>query len=522
MNQHPLTIETASGETFALDLTAADAHLTLSEWLEDHAVPLNTRCGGKGVCRGCGVEFVEDGCVTLRRSCEVRLADIPETLDRVRIPESSWRDQGLHGISIFEVRATTPAPRLRPGLGLALDIGTTTVAGALWDLASGQCLSTVALPNAQRRYGDNVLARIDHTIGRGGDSGSLQKSLVDGSLKPLIERLCQEAKCEAGAITEAAATGNTIMLHALVAASLAGFGAYPFRPVFLEERKVLAREIALDYDFPILLPPCLGSFVGADITAGALAAGMLEEGGPFLLIDFGTNGEILLRHEDGFLATATAAGPAFEGGRLSCGAPAGRGVVSSMDYRDGRWHLIQSGNDVVPLTGISGAAYVDFLALARREGMLGDMGRLDRQHREVLTRQDGSVMHCGVRIGPRLEVTEEDVAELIQAKAAIAGGVMTLLELAGLEPEDLRALFIAGGFGYNLNLEHAAAIGLIPSVSHDRIHVIGNASLGGASLLLLHGESEAISPLLRGSRVVELNQTESFEDHFIDAMSLTA
>lgn len=520
MSERRLTIETPSGEKLLFAISSTDGDPFLADWLEAHSLSLNTRCGGKGICRGCRVELIEDGCVTPRRGCQMRLADMPETLECLRIPDVSWRDQSLHGISVFEVRAEPRPPCLRPGLGLALDIGTTTVAGALWDLSSGQCLSTAALPNAQRRYGDNVLSRIDHAMTRGGDSSPLQEALVKSSLEPLITRLCEQAQRKPGELTEATATGNTVMLHALAAASLAGLGAYPFKPVFLEQRTLNAREVGLGYDFSLTLLPCLGPFVGADIAAGALAAGMMEQDGPSMLIDFGTNGEILLRYDGGVLATATAAGPAFEGGRLSWGAPAGRGVVSSLARQDGHWSLALSENAGGAPVGISGAAYVDFLALALAEGMITPMGRFDRQHPEVLLCQEESAGPGSIRVGARLEVTEADVAELMQAKAAIAGGVITLLELAGMGPGDLQSLFVAGGFGYHLNLGHALATGLLPPVARERIHVIGNASLGGASLMLLGAAGEALDPLIRNCRVVELNQIASFEDHFIDSMSL--
>jgi uncharacterized 2Fe-2S/4Fe-4S cluster protein (DUF4445 family) len=203
-----------------------------------------------------------------------------------------------------------------------MDIGTTTVAAALWDFTSGQCLGSGSRTNAQIRYGDNVVARIDYSTNKPDGIKDLKNALVADSLCPLIDKLCRNARVRIDDVTEANAAGNPAMLHALAGASLEGLGSYPFRPAFLDMRSFASAAIRLQGRFPVKFLPCLGPFVGADIVAGALAAGLMNLKNPALLIDFGTNGEILLRTQEGYLATATAAGPAFEGGRLNCGAAA--------------------------------------------------------------------------------------------------------------------------------------------------------------------------------------------------------
>lgn len=225
---------------------------------------------------------------------------------------------------MFEIRlpeSETPVP-LRPGIGLSLDIGTTTLAGALWDFTTGRCLATASLANAQIRHGDNVLARISFSLEQADGTARLQQALVVDTLTPLITTLCRQAGIAPGAITEANAAGNPTMLHTLAGESLDGLARYPFRPVFLGARRLESKAVGLPLECPLDLLPGLGPFVGADLTAGALASGLITSTVPMLLIDFGTNGEILLQHAGRCLATATAAGPAFEGGRLGCGAPA--------------------------------------------------------------------------------------------------------------------------------------------------------------------------------------------------------
>ena len=502
--------------------TANKPAFTLAEWMEAEHLPLNTRCGGRGLCRGCRIRL-EENSADLVRACQIPLARFHDSSTQtVHIPEASFRDHSLTGVSVFEIGGGEPVLKIRPGIGLALDIGTTTVAAALWDLSSGRCLATGSVANEQRRFGDNVLARIYHAVAQGGTSPDLQAALVRDSLLPLLTEVCTRAGIQPEAITEGLAAGNTVMEHAFAGADLSGFSAYPFKPVFLSGVTLSAREIGLPVDFPVSLAPNPGPFVGGDIALGALASGMLARQAPSLLIDFGTNGEILLRHHNGFLATATAAGPAFEGGRLSCGSPAGKSVISSLALEGTSWSWRLSGEGRGKPTGISGAAYIDFIAQARTAGIINEMGRFDSAHPSVVTSNG-----AGTGFGKRVYVTrdlflsEADVAELMQAKSAIAAGVLTLLEEAGLEPQDLAALYIAGGFGYHLDRRHAIAVGLIPTVSMEHIRIIGNASLGGASLLLQSDDRDRLESLLAASSVVELNQIASFEDHFIDCMSLS-
>lgn len=211
----------------------------------------------------------------------------------------------------------------------------------------------------------------------------LQRALVDQGLKPLIETLARQAKIPAASIETATVAGNPVMLHTLLACRLEGLSTYPFRPVFLDARTLPSTEIGLEADFTLELLPSLGPFVGADIVAGALAAGMLSKAGPSLLIDFGTNGEILLHHEGRSYATATAAGPAFEGGRLSCGASASGRVISSFTRSASGWTYRLCDDSGAEPSGISGSAYIDFLAQALDGGLVNSFGRFDRNHPDV-------------------------------------------------------------------------------------------------------------------------------------------
>ena len=500
---------------------AGAGSLPLSEWLEKQGSPLNTRCGGRGLCRGCIVHLETSSGTTEVRACQTPCDSLPEEITAVLIPPSSLHDNSLHGVTAFELRGGEAEFDRQEGIGLALDIGTTTIAGALWDFSTGRCLADAAVANAQRRHGDNVIARVSFGMEHPDGVALLRDALVHESVNPLVRGLCETAGIDPSQITRANAAGNPSMLHTLAGESLEGFATFPFRPVFLGERTMGAGAGGLLLECPLTLLPGLGPFVGSDITAGALASGISEDEPPVLLIDFGTNGEILLKHEGGCLATATAAGPAFEGGRLACGAPAGPGVISSLRMENGRWAWkMVSGNAAAP-RALSGAAYIDFIATAAREGIMGPTGRLDRGH-PMVARVENAPPGAAFRvaISRQLFVSEADIAEILQAKAAIAAGVATLLELAKITTADLNAVYVAGGFGYHLSPQSARGIGLLPSVPPDRVFLIGNSSLGGASLLLRSAGGPKIAELVAQTKVIELNLIESFQDHFTDALAL--
>lgn len=492
----------------------------LSDCLGKNGFALNTRCGARGLCRGCQVDVAGGDVTRTLRSCQTRVDALMPGC-RIHIPEASLQDDSLHGVDAFEIRVEPGGFRPRKGLGLAIDIGTTTVAMALWDLEEGACLATATGANRQIRHGDNVLSRICFSLEKEGGVAALQQALVRDTLQPLLHEVCHRAGVGAASIAEARAAGNPAMLHTLSGDSLQGLSRFPFQPVWLGEKSFSSGELGWKgVDFSIHCLPGLGPFVGADIVAGALAAGLLEPGPPALLIDFGTNGEILLRTREGFLATATAAGPAFEGGRLNCGTPARRGAVSSLARNNGSWLIDYVGNRPEVPKGLSGAAYIDFIALGFREGWINEFGRLDARHPAVVEKElDGGVERCA-ELGEGLFVTEADVAELLQAKAAIGGGVATLMEMADLETADLSRVLVAGGFGYHLNPVHARTIGLLPNVEFETIDLIGNASLGGASLSLMYPGRFPLQPLLHACRIVELNQVASFQDHFTDSLML--
>ena len=509
-----------SGESKKLKLESSFAG-TLLEFLVQNRHPLNSRCGGRGVCRGCLVELKTGPTSNFLRSCQISANGLPDSLNALHIPAASWQDYSLHGISQFEILLPVRNLHPRSGFGLAIDIGTTTVAACLWDLQDLTCRNTASRSNRQARYGDNVLSRISYSIDNAEGPKHLQEALLKQSLRPMILDMARESGIRMNDIGEATVSGNPIMLHTFLGLPLKGFSSYPFAPEFLDTRICKANQLGWREDMKFQLLPGLGPFVGADIAAGALAAGFLDADPPVLLIDFGTNGEMILKHASGYFATATAVGPAFEGGRLQCGAAARDGVIATLQWNESDWiHSLCGNNHEAEVIGISGAAYIDFLAVARSHGILNAFGRFKENAPGVFAPDAPEDSGKRIIFENNQYISETDIAELIQAKAAIAGGVATLLELANLKPEDLKAIYVAGGFGYYLNSTHARTIGLLPDLPDNRIHVIGNASLGGASLLLQAPDYTLFHELIQNTEIIELNQTKNFEDHFTDALML--
>lgn len=534
----------ASGETRHLTLTADSADQSLTDVLALHGVPLNTRCGQRGWCKGCQVELLEgdlagpdgetaDAGATVK-SCRMRL--VPGSRVVLRIPETTRLGLAPQVGETFEINVPYQLEPLFPPSGardtaFAVDVGTTTVVVMLVDLPSGTMLSRAGGFNAQIRYGDNVLTRIGAATSPQVRQ-AMRRALVGETLTPLLAKACERAGRPPERLAGGTIAGNTTMLHILADEDPTPLGIAPFTARFLEGRVLTADGTGLvldglDPDLPLQLLPGLSAYVGADITAGVYATGMTFDAEPALLVDMGTNGEIVLHHGGRLIGCATAAGPAFEGSGLSSGTRAQAGAVETVRLGLDPFHLeleTIGGGPVTPESGVCGSAYVDFLATARGCGLLQSNGRFDRkrwtevpeEHR--MESDDGFALRL-IAGGPR--ISEVDVAHLLQAKAAIGAGIETLLEVAGISAGQVGRVYLAGGFGMHIDLAHAVAAGLLPGFAPDKVVVVGNTSLGGAVLTAIDRSALAEMESLRTRiEVVELNLHEGFEDRYIDHLAL--
>jgi len=325
--------------------------------------------------------------------------------------------------------------------------------------------------------------------------------------------------------------GNTTMLHLLAGVDPTPMGVHPFRPVFLEHRVYSPRALNLEFggeDAQVHLLPGPAAYVGADLAAGMVVSGLVYDDGPALLVDVGTNGEIIAKVGSRLIGCATAAGPAFEGAGLTSGTRAVQGAIERIRLQAHPFaaEIGVIGESDRPL-GICGSAYVDFLWEGRREGVLLTNGRFDggfclRAGSAVQTDSYGRKLQLNARgISGPIWISELDIARLLQAKAAIAAGISTLLQLLGTAPRAVKRLYLAGGFGMHLSLEHAIGCGLLPGFAAEQIQVVGNTSLGGA-FLALNDRSllEEMGAACLSLETIELNLQAGFEDAYIDQLVL--
>ena len=567
-----LHVRTHAGQ-HTLRVTSDGEGRTVSDVLRRAGLPLNTRCGERGLCQGCEVELIA-GCL---RS-ESGLADVdataaPQTVQGCRwrlvagteatvaIPRRSLLTHAPQVVTSFRLdvpwtsapvwrstpggcawsyegaRWTRDAVVLSPALCAAIDVGTTTVVVVIADLDTGAVLGQASALNAQARLGDNVLTRINLCMSRAEHVVALQRALVDDTLGPLLSEALAAAGQRAEQLAAIAVAGNTTMLHLLAGVDPAPMGVAPFVPVFLDYRRLSAADIGMAIvdprsdvgrlrpDLPVHLLPGAAAYVGADVVAGALTTGLAYRESPCLLLDLGTNGEIVLQHDGRLWACSTAAGPAFEGAGLVCGVRAGVGAVSHL-WLDGepwqvRSEVIGEGRPI----GLCGTAYLDFVARGRRAGVVGPTGRIlaDPDHADVVRDPfHGRAIVVARGSGRRpLFVSEADIATILQAKAAIAAGITCLLRKARLSAGDVSVALVAGGFGFHMHPDSLIGCGLLPGFHAAQVELVGNSSLAGAYASLLDSsfldELRGLAPRIE---IVELNLEPDFESTYIDELSV--
>jgi len=537
-----ISITVKSGQNEPVIIHAGSVAGGLANLLAEHGFPLNTRCGQRGLCRGCEIDLQEgslwlgdtrvDAPATLR-ACHARLHG-PLTL---AIPARSHIEHRPQVGETFEIATPYAHDPLFPAIdtrdsGFAVDIGTTTVVVLLVDLVSGEILARAGGFNEQIRFGDNVLTRIDAAQSPEAVA-AMQQAVVRDTLAPLLLESCRRAGREPSRIAGGSIAGNTTMLHLLMGEDPSSLGVAPFAARFLAGKACVALDIHLAVDglppqTPIQLLPSIAGYIGADITAGIGATGIRFDAGPSLLVDIGTNGEIVLQHGGVLTACAAAAGPAFEGCGLCCGTRAREGAISELAITGDPFEIrIQTIGQTPPsrASGVCGSAYIDFLAETRRGGLLGESGRFDATswaalpERFRLADDDGRALSLAGPGSPR--ISEVDVAVLLQAKAAIGAGIETLLESAGIRAGEISRVYLAGGFGMHLNVANAIAIGLLPGLKPDQVRVVGNTALAGALLALIDRSMLADMETLRDNvRVIELNLSDGFEDRYIEHLML--
>lgn len=418
----------------------------------------------------------------------------------------------------------------RPLLGVAVDVGTTTLAVYLYDLESGRRIGTASALNPQKAYGADVISRIEYASESQDKLANLQRILTD-RIGELAVGLAEKHGFERADLLTYTLAGNTTMMHLLAGLPPKAIAVAPFIPVTTSARTVWADElgIAAGEGALCVLLPCVAAYVGADIVAGILATGLERRtGAPALLVDIGTNGEIVLATDHGMIACSTAAGPAFEGANLLFGMGGVEGAIDHVRIADGDLAFTTIGR--APAVGLCGSGIVDIMAFLLDTAVVDETGRITDEPEDLPDALASRIIvHNGqaaFRVTEPTEsiptgilLTQRDVRELQNAKAAVRAGIEILIETAGTTADGISDLFVAGGFGNYLDIASAFRIGLFPPELQGRTRMAGNTSGLGAVMCLLDGKLlKAASDAVTKVEYVELSSDKRFTDHFVEAM----
>lgn len=419
-----------------------------------------------------------------------------------------------------------PASAKRPPCGVAVDLGTTTVSVLLVDLESGSVIAGRNGYNRQIPCGADVISRINYA-GRPGGLEELRSRAL-GAINDLVGEACARTGIEPEEIDAAVVSGNTVMSHLLLGLSPEHLRLAPYTPTLLDIPGFSAVEIGLSINpsAPVRLSPCAGSYVGGDITAGVLTADFgAGTQGVSLFIDIGTNGELVIGNSEFLMACACSAGPAFEGGGIACGMRAAPGAIArvTVDEDSGLPGYSVIG-DRAP-RGICGSGMITLLAELFTKGWLDNSGRLVRDRPCERIREQGRrasyIIVPGEGGGREIALTESEIESILRAKAAVYSACSLLLSHLGMQPKDLSRVYVAGGFGRQLDLEAAIGIGLLPDLPAERFVYLGNASLTGSYMLLLSGQKREMQRALwRRMTYIDLSGEPSYMDHYTAALFL--
>lgn len=396
---------------------------------------------------------------------------------------------------------------------VAADIGTTTVAIALVSHQSGKVLAERTFNNSQREYGADVLSRIE--AANAGHLEELQRSVWWDILNGIGEALRDLGR--EGNIGRLIISANTTMEHLFAGDSCKTLGKASFTPVSLELRRKKCRDIFPEVskryaETEVILLPGISAFVGADIVSGMYELGMYESREPVLLLDLGTNGEMVIGKEEGFLATSTAAGPALEGGNISGGVPGVAGAICSISMMGSRTvvHTIRNQRPI----GLCGTGVLELAYEMRKIGIADEKGVFSEAYRKT------GFPVAEDEKGQSILFTQQDMRQLQMAKAAIRSGIELLIKEAGLKAADIERVYLAGGLGYKLNVYKAAGIGLIPPALKEKTVAVGNSSLSGALRYLKESDAaEKLEGMKRKTKEMNLAVHPEFETNYYKYMN---
>ena len=411
-------------------------------------------------------------------------------------------------------------------VGCAIDIGTTTVTMVLTDLETGKLLAKGSSGNGQIRFGADVINRIIES-GRPGGKKKLQDAIIKETLTPIIANLCKTAGISARSILRLSVGANTTMNHLLIGVDAEPVRMEPYIPSFFGWEGLLAGDLKLPANplAPVLIAPNIGSYVGGDITAGTLASGIWDKDEMSLFIDLGTNGELVFGNRDFLMSCACSAGPAFEGGDISCGMRATDGAVEActIDKTTMEPTLSVIGDAGQKVVGICGSGIIDIISELYRCAIINAKGLFVRDGARVRRDEHGMGRYVIAdahesETGREVSINEVDIDNFIRAKGAIFSAIDTLLQSVDMTVDCIDKVYVAGGIGSGINMKNAVNIGMFPDVELEKFQYIGNSSLTGAYAMVLSDEANAkCSEVMANMTYLELSTYPGYMDSFVAA-----
>lgn len=413
--------------------------------------------------------------------------------------------------------------------GLVVDIGTTTVSALIINMETGEILAKASSGNGQIRYGADVINRIIESQKPGGHE-KLQRAVIHETINPMIHQMCRSIGFDQKHIYRMAVASNTTMNHLLMGINADPLRMEPYIPAFFKTNALYASDIGIEIhpDAHIILAPNIGSYVGGDITAGAFVSMIWNKLSFSLFIDLGTNGELVFGNSDFMMSCACSAGPAFEGGDISCGMRATDGAIESCTIdpvsMEPAFEVI-GGAGTRPV-GLCGSGIIDVISELYRCGMISPKGKF--------IREGGRIRHDKYGMGSYvlafaseadsvkdIEITEVDIDNFIRAKGAIFSAIRTMLGSLEFDVSMIEDVYVAGGIGSGINMRNAVNIGMLPDIPIERFHYIGNSSLTGAYAMLLSTEAEKKTyEVARNMTYMELSTVPTYMDEFVAACFL--
>ena len=419
-----------------------------------------------------------------------------------------------------------PANRKAHVTGLAIDIGTTSVTAVIVDLLDGTILAKASTGNGQIRYGADVINRIIEQQKPGGVD-KLQKAIIKETINPLILNMCHSAHISTTCIYRMCVAANTTMNHLFTGVDGDPIRMEPFIPTFFGTDSIHGKDLNLKVhpDARVLIAPNIGSYVGGDITAGTLVS-MVWAQEPFsLFVDLGTNGELVFGNSDFMMSCACSAGPAFEGGDISCGMRATDGAIEACTIdpvtMEPAFEIV--GGEGTKPVGLCGSGIIDVIAELFKCRIIGPNGKFVREGARVRHDQYGIgsyVLATKEEAGSvkDIEINEIDIDNFVRAKGAIFSAIYVMLTSLDFDVSMIENVYVAGGIGSGINMENAVNIGMFPDIGIEKYHYIGNSSLAGAyAMVLSEPAEEKVYELAKNMTYMELSTTPGYMDEFVAA-----